>query len=223
MYSVSINNLIKQLKKLPSVGVHTAERFVFYWLRSGKKDVTELMLALKELIENVKSCEMCWNFSDQSPCPICTDIKRDQSLICVVASPQDLAAIEQIHEYRGRYHVLRGTLDAADEESVRKIKINELLERIRPPSPQPPPFRERETPVPPLQKEGVRGSSNIQEIILALNPDLPGETTMMYLQKKIKELNPTIKITRLARGLPMGSDVQYADEITLASALKNRM
>jgi recombination protein RecR len=208
VYSPSINNLIRQLKKLPSVGVHTAERFVFYWLRSGKKDVTELMLALKELIENVKSCEMCWNFSDQSPCPICTDIKRDQSLICIVASPQDLAAIEQIHEYRGRYHVLRGTLDAADEESIQRLKIKELLDRIT---------------IPPPAREGARGRGSIQEIILALNPDLPGETTMMYLQKKIKELNPTIKITRLARGLPMGSDVQYADEITLASALKNRI
>jgi recombination protein RecR len=199
MYSPSINNLIKQLKKLPSVGQHTAERFVFYWLRSGKKDVTELMLALKELIENVKSCEVCWNFSDQSPCPTCTDPKRDQSLICVIATPQDLAAIEQIHEYSGRYHVLRGTLDAADEESIRRLKIEELLQRLSP------------------------SSTTIKEIILALNPDLPGETTMMYIQKRIKEANSSIKITRLARGLPMGSDVQYADEITLASALKNRV
>ena len=210
MYSPSINNLIRQLKKLPSVGQHTAERFVFYWLRSGKKDVTELMLALKELIENVKSCEVCWNFSDQTPCPICTDPKRDQHTICVVATPQDLAAIEQIHEYHGRYHVLRGTLDATDEESVRRLKINELLERIK---------------ILPPAGGGTKGggSKNINEIILALSPDLPGETTMMYIQKRIKEHNPSIKITRLARGLPMGSDVQYADEITLMSALKNRI
>jgi recombination protein RecR len=192
MYSPSINNLIRQLKKLPSVGQHTAERFVFYWLRSGKKDVTELLLALKELIENIKSCEVCWNFSDQSPCPICIDSKRDQTVICVIATPQDLAAIEQIHEYHGRYHVLRGTLNSTDEESIQKMKIKELLEKIAVSSPA---------------GGGVRGGGSTQEIILALNPDLPGETTMMYLQKRIKETNPTIKITRLARGLPMGSDV----------------
>lgn len=219
MYSPSINNLIRQLKKLPSVGEHTAERFVFYWLKSGKKDVTELMLALKELIENVKSCEICWNFSDQSPCPICTDPKRDHTTICVVASPQDLAVIEDTHEYRGLYHVLRGTLDTADEASVQKMKAKELLERIQN---FPSETKHQDTTASPSVREGVRGRGSIKEIIFALNPDLPGETTMMYLQNRIKELDPTIKITRLARGLPMGSDLQYADEITLASALKNR-
>lgn len=199
MYSPSINNLITQLKKLPSVGEHTAERFVFYWLKSGKKDVTELMLALKELIDTIKSCEICWNFDDKSPCSICSDLRRDHTTICVVEQVPDLAAIEQIHEFQGIYHVLRGNLNPSDEEYINKTKIKELINRIK--------------------KENLL---KIKEVILALNPDLPGETTMMYLQKELKSINPDIKITRLARGLPMGSDLQYADEITLSSALKGR-
>jgi recombination protein RecR len=201
MYSPSINKLITELKKLPSVGLHTAERFVFYWLKSGKKDVTELMLALKELIETVKSCEVCWNFDDQSPCAICRDPKRDRSTICVVEQVPDLAAIEQTHEYQGVYHVLRGLVDAGDETSLDKMKIKELFQRV---------------------KAGNHGTA-IQELILALNPDLSGETTIMYLEKELKKINPQLKVTRLARGLPMGSDLQYADEITLSNALKNRV
>lgn len=228
MYSPSINRLIHQLKKLPSVGQHTAERFVFYWLKSGKKDVTELILALKELVDTVKSCEVCWDFNDQSPCPICSDQKRDHSTLCIVANSQDLAVIEATHEYKGLYHVLRGTLDTADEESVQRMKIKELLERIQEKGERSKdtssPAGKSETDSPSSHRqEEVRGRSTIHELIFALNPDLPGETTMMYLQKHIKELNPNIKITRLARGLPMGSDLQYADEITLASALKNRI
>jgi len=195
MYSSPIQNLINSLKKLPSVGQRTAERYIFYLLKSGKKEVAEMMLALKELIENIKSCEVCWNFTDTSPCLICQSRERDQTTICVVADPQDLAVIENIGEYRGVYHVLRGLVDPSDEESLNRIKARELLER--------------------LEKKS-------SEVILALNPDLPGETTALYLEKEIKNRHPAVKITRLARGLPMGSDLRYADEITLGSALKNR-
>lgn len=197
MYSPSIQNLIKQLKRLPSVGERTAERYVFHWLKSGKKEVTELMLALKNLIENVKSCEVCWDFSDQNPCPICRDPKRDHNTICVVADSEDLAAVEQTGTYRGAYHVLRELIDVADEDSLNRMKAKELFGRLR---------------------EEIK----IKEIILALNPDLPGETTMLYLEKQIKELSPKIKIARLARGLPLGADLRYADEVTLGSAIKNR-
>jgi recombination protein RecR len=200
MYSSSIDNLIKQLKKLPSVGAHTAERFVFYWLKSGKKDVTELMIALKALTENVRSCEICWNFDDMSPCKICQDKKRDQSIVCVVEQVSNLAVIEATGEYKGSYHVLRDLLDPSDEDSLSQTKIPELLKRIT------------------KNKEGPA----ISEIILALNSNVFGETTMLYLIQKIKELNPEIKITRLARGLPMGSDIRYADEITLSKAMQNR-
>ncbi len=200
MYSPSIQNLIKAFKKLPSVGQRTAERFVFYLLKSGKKEVGELTLALKELIDTVKSCEVCWNFSDTSPCPICQNPKRDHTTICVVADPQDLAVIEGTGEYRGLYHVLRGQVDPTDAESLTKMKVKELLEGTR-------------------NKE----QGTIQEVILALNPDIAGETTMLYLEKELKSVNQEIKITRLARGLPMGGDLRYADEITLGSAIKNRI
>lgn len=198
MYSRSITNLIQALKKLPSVGERTAERYVFHWLKSGRGEVNELRAALDILLTNTKSCEMCWNFADASPCPICTNPARDHSVVCAIADPQDLAAIEQTGEYHGVYHVLRGTLDPSDEDGLKQTKIRELVKRA--------------------------GSKNteIKEVILALNPDLSGETTAMFLEKQIKKFNPDVRVSRLARGLPMGSDLQYADEITLASALKNR-
>lgn len=197
MYSSSINKLIEALKKLPSVGQRTAERFVFYWLKSGKKEVNELRDALDKLLQNTKSCEICWNFDDNSPCHICSDPKRNKEVVCVVADPQDLVAIENTHEYNGLYHVLRETISPDDDETeITKIKIEELKKRV--------------------------SNKEIKEIILALSPDLPGETTMMYLKKELNKINPELKITRLARGLPLGSDLQYADEITLISALKNR-
>ncbi len=198
MYPQSIQNLIRAFKKFPSVGERTAERYIFHLLKSGKKETTELMLALKELVEKVKSCEVCWNFSDQSPCPICRDPKRQNNLVCVVADPPNVKVIEKTGVFQGRYHVLRGTIDGNNEEIMKELKIKELLERIK-------------TSTPP-----------IQEIILALNPDLAGETTMLYLTQEIEHQNPKIKISRLARGLPLGADVRYADEITLASAIKNR-
>lgn len=196
MYPQPIEQLIKAFSNLPTVGQRTAERFVFYLLKSGKKDVAELTNALKNLISKIKSCKVCWDFSDESPCKICADSTRDQSTICVVEEPQDLQAIESTGEYRGRYHLLRGTIKADDEDSVRFLKFSELIKRLE--------------------------DRAIKEVILALNHDLNGENTMMFLEKKLKETNPDIKITRLARGLPMGSDLQYADEITLGSALKHR-
>lgn len=199
MYSPSINNLINALKKLPTVGQRTAERFAFYLLKSGKKEVAELMLGLKELIENVKSCEVCWNFSDTTPCPIDQDPKRDKSTVCVVKEPQDLFVIDQTGSYQGVYHVLRDLLDPSEEDSLIKTKIPELLKRIKQAEPK------------------------IKEIILALNPDMAGETTMLYLEQELKTMKPNLIVTRLARGLPLGADVRYADEITLGSAIKNRL
>ncbi len=196
MYSPSIDKLIAVLKRLPSVGQHTAERFVFYWLNSGKKEVMETVNSLEELLAKVKSCETCWNFSDTNPCPICQDKTRMKNIICVVSDPQAVPVLESTGEYKGTYHILRGTIDATDLDQIGNLKISELLERLK--------------------------STEIQEVILALNPDMAGETTMMYLEKEIKEKFPKIKTTRLARGLPTGSDIQYADEITLGNALKHR-
>ncbi len=195
-YSPSIQNLIKAFRKLPTVGQRTAERFVFYLLKSGKKEVAEITLALKELIDNVKSCEICWDFADQSPCAICNNKTRDQNTICIISEPQDIQVIEGTGAYTGLYHVLRGVLEAG-EEDLGRLKIKELFEKLK-------------------------NNTNITELILALNPDLSGETTMLFLEKNIKIKFPNLKVTRLARGLPMGSDLQYADEITLGSAIKNR-
>ncbi|MBI2990232.1 MAG: recombination protein RecR [Candidatus Magasanikbacteria bacterium] len=195
-YPIAIESLIKCFEKLPGVGRRSAERFVFFFLKSGKKEVAELSQALGNIMQSIKSCESCWDFSDTSPCRLCADGSRDRSLICVVAEPQDMRAIERTGQFKGLYHILRGTLDSEAEHPTAHLKSAELFKRI--------------------------SQDKIQEILLALNPDLPGETTMMYLEQQIKKSEIPVKLSRLARGLPMGSDLQYADEITLSSALKNR-
>lgn len=196
MYSKPIYNLIRAFGRLPSVGPRTAERFVFFLLKSGKKEVGDLSLALQELIQNIKSCELCWDFSDRSPCALCSNKKRDTNIIAVVSEPQDVQSFEKVASYNGLYHILRGNISPEFFENNSTLKIPELIKRIK--------------NFPP------------QEIILALNPNIEGETTMMFLEKEIKQLFPGIKVSRLARGLPTGSEIQYADEITLENALKSR-
>lgn len=196
MYSPPIEQLIKAFSRFPTIGRRSAERFVFYLLKSGKKDAAELTNALKQLIECVKSCQVCWDFSDQSPCAICANNSRDKRIICVVAESQDIQAMEQLREYTGRYHVLRGTLGKDMESTFDHLKIEELYHRVQ-----------EERPV---------------EVLLALNSDMAGETTTLFLTQKLKAIDKTLLISRLARGLPMGSDLRYADEITLGSAFRNR-
>lgn len=196
MYARPIQQLIEAFSSLPGVGPRTAERFVFHLLKAGKKSAGELTLALKHLVDEVKSCEVCFDFSDQALCAICADSNRTPGLLCVVAEPQDIPPLERTKNFSGRYHVLRGTLNVSDENTTALLKIPELIGRIK--------------------------QNHWQEIILALNPDLPGETTMLYLERKLREVNPRLKISRLARGLPMGSDLRYADDITLGSAIKHR-
>ncbi len=196
MYSKPIHTLIRALSRLPSVGPRTAERFVFHMLKSGKKEVSDLSLALQELMRTIRSCEICWDFSDHNPCAICSNKKRDITTIAVVAEPQDVQALEKIGSYTGVYHILRGTLSADMDKQTSSVKINELFKRIQ--------------------------SNPVKEIILALNPNMDGETTMMYFESEIKRKFPTVIVSRLARGLPTGSELQYADEITLENALKSR-
>ncbi len=197
MYSQPIQQLIRAFSRLPSVGHRSAERFVFHLLKSGKKDAAELTLALKNLIEQIKSCETCWDFSDISPCSLCSDKSRDQKIICVVQEPQDMQAIKKTDSFNGRYHILRGLVKPNFENKISTIKTNELFTRLK-------------------------TDLGITELILALDPTLEGETTMMYIEQVVKKQFPHIRLTRLARGLPMGSDLEYVDEITLSSALKNR-
>jgi recombination protein RecR len=196
MYSRPVAQLIKALSRLPSVGERTAERYAFYLLKSGKKEVQSLINSLTDFMSTMRSCEICQDFADQSPCLICSRKDRQNGIICVVSEPQDVQAIEESGSYRGRYHVLRGTI-SPDEDDTKSLKISELLKRLH--------------------------ESGLSEIILALNHDMAGETTALYLEKKIKAERPSIIVSRLARGLPMGSDLKYADAVTLGSALQNRV
>lgn len=194
----SLQNLVDHFSSLPGVGPKTALRFVFYLLKQPKAEVEKFAVALGSLKNVLATCSVCQNFSEKNPCAICGDSKRDHGTICVVAEHQDLPVIENTGIHNGTYHVLGGVLDALHGITPDQLKIKELVTRIQ------------------------NGNGKIKEIILALNPDLEGETTMLYLTKLIKSFGKNIKITRLARGLPMGSDLEYADEVTVSDALKGR-
>lgn len=194
-YPKIIQNLINELAKLPSIGPKTAERLVFHLLKQPEKELHFLGEAIENIKGKIKICRQCFNFSETSPCSICADHRRDPRLVCVVAKPQDIAALEKTHSFSGVYHLLGGNIDPLENIQPTDIKIQELINRIK--------------------------NNGIQEIILALNPDLPGETTTLYLIKILKQFK-NMKITRLARGLPMGADLEYADEVTLTDALKGR-
>lgn len=196
MYPESIEQLIKAFSKLPSVGRRTAERFVFKLLHSGRGDVRKLVLALTRLEKDIKSCELCWDFSESDPCATCTDPRRQKHLLCVVAHSQDKQVILQSGVYEGHFQILRGVARAEDPDTMNKLKVTQLFTRIK--------------------------DHGISEVILALNPDIHGETTMMFLEGRIKQYFSTVKISRLARGLPIGSDIAYADDVTLDSAFKFR-
>jgi recombination protein RecR len=202
----SIQNLINQFNKLPGIGIKTAEKFVFYLLKQPKGKLKEFNLAFEELEKKIIKCSLCFNFTEINNfnkdgfnfCSICADSQRDKSILCVIAEPQDLLTIEKTNEYHGLYHILNGVINTIKEIGPERLKIKELIQRIR----------------------NSQSSTPVKEIILAFNPDIEGETTILYLTKIFKPSK--IKITRLARGLPMGSELEYADEITLTNALKNR-
>lgn len=190
----SIQNLINDFSKLPGVGQKTAERYVFYLLTRPRQELDNFAKSLQLLKTTTKICSNCFNVAENDPCIICSDPKRDKTIVCVVADTRDLLAIEYTHEYNGIYHVLGGILKPLENIKPENLKIKELIERIK--------------------------NDSIKEIILAFNPDMEGETTAMYIKKQLQPSQ--IKITRLARGLPMGADLEYADEITLTNALKER-
>jgi recombination protein RecR len=196
MYPKIIQNLINQFSKLPSVGPKTAERLVFHLLYQPQSALIDFGEAIEHLKENIKICQVCYNFSENSPCHICSDPRRNSKLICVVAKPQDQAALEKSSAFSGLYHILGGCLNPAKSIGPESLKTRELIVRAK--------------------KEGV------EEILLALNSDMDGETTSLYLTKMIRQNCPEIKISRLARGLPMGADLEYADEVTLENAISSR-
>ncbi len=191
----ALEQLIRELTNLPGFGPKSAERLVYYLLKQPPEVVANLIQSLKAAREQVVTCSICRRFSENSPCAICHDAKRHHALLCVVAESHNIPVIEKTKAFNGRYYVLHGVLSALEGITPDKLKIPELIEQ--------------------LKKDGVK------EVILALNPDLDGETTSLYLAKLIKPLG--IKVTRLARGLPVGADLEYADEVTLESAITGRL
>jgi recombination protein RecR len=193
-YTESIKRLINELTKLPGIGEKTAQRLTFFLLKASEDDIKELAKALVDVKENVRYCSICGNITEQDPCAICNDSKRTQQIICVVEEPNDLFAIERTREYRGLYHVLMGTLSPLEGVGPEDIRIQELLVRLQ--------------------------QAPCEEVIVATNPNVEGEATAMYLAKLLKPLG--VKITRIAHGIPVGGDLEYADEITMTRALEGR-
>ena len=193
-YPKPIQNLINELSKLPSVGPKTAERYVFYLLKQPNADLKKFAQTIADLKDSIIICQSCHSVAEKSPCEICANPHRDKNLLCVVANTRDMAAIESTKEFFGHYHVLGGVLNTIEGVGPDSLKIDTLKAKIR--------------------------QNQVKEVILALNPTIEGETTSLYL---IKLLTPyKIKITRLARGLSAGADLEYADEMTLGNALKYR-
>jgi len=193
--SDSIANLIGEFKKFPGIGQKTAERLVFFLLKEQKDVSRELAEAILNLKDKVKSCSKCNSITENDPCDICSNPKREQKILCVVEEPRDLYAIERMGEYRGRYYVLMGNISPLEGIGPEDIQVNCLVERVK--------------------KEGI------QEVILATNPNMEGDATAIFISKTLKSLE--VKVTRIARGLPVGSDLEYADEVTILRSFEGRM
>ncbi len=189
-----VARLIEALHKLPGIGPKSAQRLTYYLLPAPEAEARALAQAVVELKEKIILCSTCQNVTEVDPCGICAAPQRDQSTICVVEEPLDILAVERTHGYRGRYHVLHGVISPVDGVGPEDLKINELVARLR--------------------------TGSVQEVIMATNPNLEGEATAMYVSRLLSPLD--VRVTRLARGLPMGADLEYADDLTLARALENR-
>ncbi len=186
--------MVDELSRLPGIGPKTAQRLTYFLLRAPADQAHDLAEAILELKNRVVVCSQCFNISEQSPCDVCADAYRDASMICVVEEPLDVLAIERTGQYKGHYHVLHGALSPMEGIGPDELKIRELVARVR---------------------EG-----SVEEVILATNPNLEGENTAYYLSRTLQPFN--VNVTRLARGLPVGGDLEYADEITLGNALAGR-
>lgn len=193
-YTKPLANLIEFFQKFPGIGPKSAQRMAFHLLKMPLSEIERFSSILIESKKTIHYCDICFNMSASNPCEICQDTRRDQSMICVVAETKDLIAIEKTHEYHGLYHVLQGVISPIDGIGAEDVRIKELLHRIT--------------------------QNDVQEVILALSPSVEGEATSLYLNKLIKPFG--IKISRIAFGLPVGSDLEYADEITLARAIEGR-
>ena len=193
-YAKPLSNLISELSKLPGIGGKTAQRLAFHILSQDDKDAVALAEAILEAKRSMKYCSVCGNLTDVDPCSICTDTTRDQSIICVVESPRDVSAMERIKEFQGLYHVLHGAISPMDGIGPEDINLKQLIIRLQ--------------------------QNDVREVILATNPNIEGEATAMYTARLIKPSG--IKVTRIAHGVPVGGDLEYADEVTLSKAMEGR-
>lgn len=193
-YSKPLGRLIEEFQKFPGIGPKSAQRMAFYLLRKSSSEVNQLADAIIQAKELIKNCSICYNLSSEEPCEICSNLKRDNQVICVVAETKDVLALEKTKEYRGLYHVLQGLISPLEGVGPENLRIIELIKRLE---------------------------NDVKEVILAINNSIEGEATTLYLSKLIKPAG--IKLTRIAFGLPVGSELEYADEITLSKALEGRL
>ena len=196
MFAPPVNRLITELARLPGIGQRTAQRLAFYLLSVPEEDAVPLADAIREVKETVRQCEVCFNLAVEPTCRICQDEKREPAVLCVVEQPGDIIPIERTNEFRGRYHILGGALSPIDGIDPEDLHISELLSRV--------------------EGDGIR------EVVIATNATTTGEATALYLADTLRERAPQVTVTRLASGLPVGSDLEYADEITLGKALRGR-
>jgi recombination protein RecR len=196
VYAPPVQRLISELSKLPGVGGRTAQRLAFHLLRASEEDALGLAEAIREVKERIGLCEVCFNLADGPICRICSDERRDPELICVVEEPSDVISIERTHEFRGRYHVLGGALSPIDGVDPEDLKIDELFQRVQ--------------------------NADVREVVVATNPTTTGEATALHIADELRRRSPEVSVTRLASGLPVGADLEYADELTLGRALSGR-
>ena len=196
--SDSLEELIQELAKLPQIGRKTAQRLAMYIIKQPREEVDRFANALVNTKRLIKFCNICCNITEDEVCRICSSERRDKSIICVVEEPHDVYAIEKTNEYKGMYHVLHGRISPLEGIGPSEIRVKELMQRM-----------------------GGEGVPEVQEVILALNPNVEGETTVLYISKLIRPLG--IKVTRIARGIPIGADLEFADEVTLAKAIEGRV
>ena len=197
----SLEKLVHELSRLPSIGPKTAQRLAYYILKSPASYATDLMESLQKVKSDIHQCPRCFSFTDQDLCRFCKDVHRSEEVLCVVEEPSDIQRVESSGAFRGRYHVLHGTLSPLDGIGPQDLRMKELMERLH-------------------------SNDSIREVILALDADLEGDTTVLYLVKQLQQLNQLgrqVKITRIAHGVPIGSDIDFVDERTMGRALENRI
>jgi recombination protein RecR len=196
LFAPPVQRLVTELGKLPGIGQRTAQRLAFHLLRVDPEDATALADAIREVKEKIRPCEICFNLADEPRCRICQDERRDGGIICVVEEPGDVIPIERTHEFRGRYHVLGGALSPIDGVDPEDLKVAELYRRVE--------------------------AGEVREVVIATNPTTTGEATAHHIAAALRERTPDVAVTRLASGLPVGGDLEYADEVTLGRAFAGR-